>query len=480
MAGLPSIRFRLLVAVNVPMALLLLVFLVLDYYREIAERVAQTHIALEDEAKTLLPAVLRLRAQGTPAVREYVDTICGQMQESTSPGHHIGARLGDVVLQATAHHRASPDIFAAMQAAGQSATHRARVGSEELVVGSSEYADVGVYVSEYLTNIQQSARGHALLRLARIVLLAVVATAVINLVFLRMAAKPLEKLVATVRQIAQGRLGVQAGPFEAAELEYLAGEINSMSSSLAEIDQHRRHEMDKARRIQEHLLPREISFPGLAVAHFYQPATEVAGDYYDMVALSDGSWLLCIADVSGHGVPAAMSAAMLKTLLMHAADRHVAPAQILRFINDRFAAVSLDGDFATMMLARWVPEAATLEYASAGHGNAWFLPEGGGAPSELPSTGLPLGIQEDATWETGCVRVASGDRLLLVTDGITETFNPEAKLFGSSRLAEVFQKCRDVAVTELVKTIDEALSAHRAGGALTDDCTVVAIEFTAR
>jgi serine phosphatase RsbU (regulator of sigma subunit) len=68
----------------------------------------------------------------------------------------------------------------------------------------------------------------------------------------------------------------------------------------------------------------------------------------------------------------------------------------------------------------------------------------------------------------------------LVTDGITETFNPEAKPFGSSRLAEVFQKCRDVAVTELVKTIDEALSTHRAGGALTDDCTVVAIEFTAR
>jgi len=478
-AGLRSIRFRLLAAVNAAMALLLLVFLVVDYYREIAERVAQTHIALEGEAKTLLPAVLRLRPLGTPAVQEYVDTVCGQMQDSTSPGHHIGARLGDVVLQATAHHRASPDIFAAMQAAGQSATHRAMVGREELVVGSSEYADVGVYVSEYLTNIQQSARGQVLLRLARIMLLAVVATAVVNLVFLRMAAKPLERLVETVRQIARGQLGVQAGPFKTEELGYLAGEINSMSSSLAEIDRHRRHEMDKARRIQEHLLPREISLPGLAVAHLYQPATEVAGDYYDVVAVSDGSWLLCIADVSGHGVPAAMSAAMLKTLLMHAADRHVAPAQILRFINDRFAAVSLGGDFASMMLARWVPEAATLEYASAGHGNTWFLPAGGGAPRELPSTGLPLGIQENSTWETGCVHVTSGDRLLLVTDGITETFNPAGEVFGSNRLADVFRQCGGIAVTELVKKIDETLSAHRAGGALTDDCTVVAVEFMA-
>ncbi len=478
MVGLRSIRFRLLAAVNVAIALLLLLFLVADYYREITERVAQTHIALEGEAKTLLPAVLRLRPQGTSAVQDYVNAVCGQMQDSTSPGHHIGARLGGVVLQATAHHRASPDIFAAMQAAARSSTHRAKMGGGELVVGSSESADVGVYVSEYLTNIQRSARGQALLRLAGILLLAIVATVVINLVFLWMAAKPLEKLVETVRQIARGQLGVQAGPFKTEELGYLAGEINSMSSSLAQIDRHRRHEMDKARRIQEHLLPREISFPGLTVAHLYQPAAEVAGDYYDMVALSDGSWLLCIADVSGHGVPAAMSAAMLKTLLMHAADRHVAPAQILRFINDRFAAVSLDGDFATMMLARWVPEAAKLEYASAGHGNAWFLPASGGTPSELPSTGLPLGVKEDFTWETGCVRVATGDRLLLVTDGITETFNPSEKPFGSRRLVDVFQQCRHVDVNELVKMIDEALCAHRAGRALTDDCTVVAVEFT--
>ena len=424
MAGLRSIRFRLLAAVNGAMALLLLIFLVVDYCREIAERVAETHIALEGEAKTLLPAVLRLRPQGAPAVQEHVDTVCGQMQDTTSPGHHIGVRLGDVVLQATAHHRASPDIFAAMQTAGQSATHRAMAGSEELVVGSSEYADVGVYVSEHLTNIQRSARGQALLRLAGILVLAVVATAVINLVFLQMAAKPLEKLVGTVRQIARGQLGVQAGPFNTEELDYLAGEINSMSSSLAQIDQQWRHEMDKARRIQEHLLPRESSLPGMTVAHLYQPAAEVAGDYYDMVAVSDGSWLLCIADVSGHGVPAAMSAAMLKTLLMHAADHHVAPAQILRFINDRFSAVSLDGDFASMMLARWVPAAATLEYASAGHGNAWFLPVGGGAPRELPSTGLP--------WESK--RAPRGRRSAFTSPpGIASCWSPMASQRRSTR-----------------------------------------------
>ncbi len=477
MAALRSIRFRLLAAVNTAMGLLFLVLLVVDYYRETAARVAETHTALEGEAKTLLPAVERLRAQGIPAIQEYVDTVCAQMHESNSPGHHIVVRVGGVVVQATAHHRASADIFAAMLAAARSPTYQAKCDAGELVVGSSENGDVWVYISEYLTNIHRSARGQMLLRLAWLLLLAIAATLAINLVFLTMAARPLEKLVQTVRHIARGQFGVQAGPFKTEELDYLASEINSMSSSLAVIERHRRHEMDKARRIQEHLLPREVGLPGLTVAHLYQPAAEVAGDYYDVVAAPDGSWLLCVADVSGHGVPAAMSAAMLKTLLTHAADRGAAPAEILRFINTRFARVSLDGDFATMILSRWVPEAAKLEYASAGHGNAWFLRAGGGTPRELPSTGLPLGIEEDATWKTGRIGVASGDRLLLVTDGIPEAFNRSGEPFGPNRLVELFQQCRGAAPSELVKKIDKALTAHRAGPALTDDCTVVAVEF---
>ena len=229
--------------------------------------------------------------------------------------------------------------------------YQAQIVPQKLVVGSDHDGDVSVYVSEYVSDIERSARGQVFWRLARIVLLAAVATGVVNLVFLRMAAKPLEKLVDTVRRIAQGQLGAQAGPFKAAELEYLADEINSMSSSLAESDLQRCREMAKARRIQEHLLPKGIEVPGLTLAHLYQPATEVAGDYFDIVALPDQTWLLCIADVSGHGVPAAMTASMLKTLLLHAIEHHVTPDRILCFINDRFAAVSLEGDFATMLLA---------------------------------------------------------------------------------------------------------------------------------
>ncbi len=471
-----GIRFRLLVAVNTVMAVSLVVFLLVDYRREVAARVAQRHVALDEEAKTLLPAIVRLRPHGVQAVQEYVDTACGQMQDAASPGHHIAVRLDGTVLQARAHARQSSQMFAAMQAAARSPTHQFQVGDEALVVGSDQAGDTSVYVSEYLTDIHRSAASW-FGRLVGIVAMTAVATAVVNLVFVRMAAKPMEKLAETVRQIAQGRLGVQAGPFKAAELDYLAAEINFMSTALAEVDQQRHQEMAKARQIQDHLLPREVRIPGLSVAHFYQPAVEVAGDYYDMVALPDNSWLLCIADVTGHGVPAAMTAAALKALLLHAVEHHSAPNQILHFINDRFSAFSLRGDFATMLLVRWLPAAARLEYASAGHGNAWRLSADGDATGELPSTGIPLGVQADANWDLETIPVTRGERLLLVTDGVTEAFDPEGEQFGWDRVTTLLKQCKDVSVAELVRRIDEALIAHRQSTATTDDCTVVAVDF---
>lgn len=114
MLNVRSVRFRLLAAVNSAIALLLGVFLVVDYRQEIAARVAEKHVALEQAAKTLLPAVIRMRPDGEAAVQRYVDNVCGRMQDSLSPGHHIAVEMNGTVLQAVVHHRASAAIFDAM------------------------------------------------------------------------------------------------------------------------------------------------------------------------------------------------------------------------------------------------------------------------------------------------------------------------------------------------------------------------------
>lgn len=476
MISLRSARFRLLAAVNVALALLLGVFLVLGYRREIAERVAEKHVALEEEAKTLLPGVVRIRPYGVQAVQHYVDDVCGRMRDAFSPGHHIALRLDDTVLQAAAHHRASDEIFEAMQAAAQSPQHRVDFKDEGLVVGSSQQGDATVYVSEYLSVIRQAARTQALRRLRRIVLLMVVTAIVVNMVFLRMAARPLRQLVGTVRQIADGQLGVRAGPFKSEEFDYLADAVNSMSSSLAETERRRRLEMVRARAIQEQLLPNQVKVPGLRFAHSYRPAEDVAGDYFDMIPLPDGACLACVADVAGHGIPAALSAMMIKAYLQDASEHHGNPAEILRFLNHRLAVLSQTDNFATMCIAVIDSDRQTLRYASAGH-EAGILLNRDGHVAELPSTGLVLGIIADARWTTETLNVHPGDRLLLVTDGVTEAMNREEELFGRKRLTGTFQACKDVEIHEAIKRIGQAVSEHCAGQPQTDDVTLLALEI---
>jgi len=473
-----SLRFQLLAAINAAIAVLLGVFVAVDYYRETAERIAEKHVSLEEETKTLLPAVTRLAPHGREAVQRYVDDVCGRMRDGPSPGHHIAVSLDGTVLQAAAHDRASAEMFAAMQAAAGSPTYHAPIGDEELVVASSRQGDTVVYVSEYLGNIRRAARWHVLRRLPRIVLLVVVTAIVVNVVFLRMAARPLRQLVSTVRRIGEGELGARSGPFASEEFTYLAEAVNSMSRSLAQVEQRRREEMARARRIQQQLQPDETDVPGLKCARLYQPADDVAGDYYDILRTGEGTWLLAIADVTGHGIPAALSGTMLKAFLLGASEQHIDPGDILGFINHRLAVVCRTENFASMFVARWDPRGTTLQYASAGHESALLLTPGGGV-TELPSTGLVLGVMEDVAWETRTVKMAPQARLLLITDGATEAMNPRGELFGRQRLARTFEATRDLAIDEAVRRIAHAVAEHCADQAQSDDVTLLAFEVTA-
>lgn len=474
---LQTMRFRLLVVVNASMIALLLIFMISDYYREIRDRTTRTQIALEKEAWTLLPAIRRLAPLGLDEIQLHIDDVCGQMRDSTSPGHHISVQMNGIVLQATAHGRDSSEMHAAMQRAEQTPTREATIGDEEFIMGIAQDAAMSVFVVEHLTGIVRSARRHALMRVPRIGILAGVLATAINMVFLRLAAKPLEELVRAVRQIARGHMGVRARLSQTAEFDYLAHEFNAMSYSLATAEQQRKHEMLRARRIQEHLLPRQMTVPGLSIAYLFEPAADVAGDYYDLHVFPDGSSLICIADVSGHGVPAAMSATILKTLLQHTVENEHSPGEILKVVNARFAALSVEEVFATMLLVRWTPTRTSMDYASAGHEIGWLLSAADGQLRELRATGMMLGVSPDTNWETETVSVDSGDRLLLVTDGVTEAFDAESTVFGRQRLGKLLAENRQMAIPELVADVDRQLRVHRGGGAPIDDTTLIAIQF---
>ena len=206
------------------------------------------------------------------------------------------------------------------------------------------------------------------------------------MILTRIVTRPIKDLVSTVSRIGTGELGVESRSFHSAELDYLAKTINTMSGSLAAADRERKAQMAKAREIQRDLLPSDAETAGLNIAYYFEPADDVGGDYYDVLPLDDGSCLICVADVTGHGIPAAMTAATIKALLMCSAKGRTSPAEILGFINQSSIKINPSGDFVKMFLVRAFPAEGRIQYASAGHEPAWLrLPDG--SLKRLESTG---------------------------------------------------------------------------------------------
>ena len=477
-----SLRFQLVVAVNVPLAILATFFLFYEYRREFAQRVREKRVALEEEAKTILPAVAALRPEGLDDVQEYVDTVCSRMRERDSPGHHIAVVFPDGAVQARAHHRASPEMIAAMQRAAAAATRKVPMGNDEMIVGHYRQSDVDVFVSEMLNNIRRSARGDLMQRAVAFLILAGVGGVVVNLVLVRLVTRPISQLVRVVRRIAAGDLATRAAEFSTTELSFLAGEINQMGQALADADQYRRLQMAKARDIQRHLLVDDRAIDGLPLASRFLPADEVGGDYYDVVMLPDGRILLCVADVTGHGVAAAMATMLLRSLLHTAVEQREGPREILEFINHHFWESTLPGDFASACLVAVDPARQRLAYASAGHESAWIVSTDGTC-RELDSTGLILGIDESADWDQRELSLQPGDRLLMVTDGVTETFGSDApgsddeSVFGQERLVRLMVASRNESLQESVDRLSQALVAFRRGTPQLDDVTIVLAEL---
>ena len=471
-----SIGTQVLLWVNVAWVLLAAIFLAYDYRRELRERLGEKQISLLEEAKTLMPAVLQIRRYGRDQIQDYIDAVCGQMRDSQSPGHHIVVESRDAVVQATAHHRASPEMLQAVHLASASPTRRSAYGSDELVVGSCTRDGTTIYVSETLESMRRNVIGDAVRRMTAMFVMAIVATAIVNLVLWQVVTRPLNRLVVTVKEIGKGALGTQAEAFSSLELAFLAREINTMSTSLAEADQERKRQMEQAREIQLSLLPEHVTAPGVNIASMYLPADDVGGDYFDALKLQDGSYLLAIGDVSGHGVPAAMSAAMLKVLLVQAAERYTSPARILAFINRILITAGFAGSFVSMALTRVVSGASRIEYASAGHEPSWLLSPDG-TTMELSSTGMLLGVLEDSDWDDVTANVVAGSRLFMVTDGVSEAMSPEGELYRRARIREHLERGGHNPLDAVIAGLTESLKKHRLSELQHDDVTMLLIEL---
>jgi sigma-B regulation protein RsbU (phosphoserine phosphatase) len=196
-----------------------------------------------------------------------------------------------------------------------------------------------------------------------------------------------------------------------------------------------RNELAIARQIQSALLPKlDRSIAGLEVHARYAPAGSVAGDFYDV--LTDGQGLgVLIADVSGHGVPAALSASMLKVALKAQAGQMAHPAEVLAGMNRTLSGM-LGEQFITAAYVYFHTERRELRYAGAGHPPVLLWRSAIRRTESLEKNGLFLGPFAGAQYSSITSPFEPGDRCLLYTDGLVEASNSKNEEFGLSRLGD--------------------------------------------
>lgn len=194
------------------------------------------------------------------------------------------------------------------------------------------------------------------------------------------------------------------------------------------------HELDIAHRIQRALLPRRLpQLPGFSLAANWESARQVGGDFYDAIVLDAHTLLLVVADVMGKGVPAAMFATIMRSLLRALVGRSRHPAKLLRRLNELvYEELSSVGMFITVQLV--VVDTARREILAASAGHCPVLIASPGGVQALHISGTPLGVLPHATYREQAMPLAAPAALLLYTDGITEALNSAGEMFGPDRL----------------------------------------------
>jgi len=239
-------------------------------------------------------------------------------------------------------------------------------------------------------------------------------------------------------------------------------------------------EMETARRIQAAILPRATpDLPGLSLAARYRPMASVGGDFYDFLPVEGQRLGLLIADVSGHGVPAALIASMVKIALAAQAERAAEPAALLAGMN-RILCGNLERSFVTAAYLFVDRPAGRVLYASAGHPPLLHWSAAAGAVREVRLDALPLGRFRRAAYPVTEIAVAPGDRLLAYTDGVVEAPGRDGEPFGDGRLAALLAGAADLSPDGLADRILEQLAAWPDAGRLpaqapADDITLLAV-----
>jgi len=236
-------------------------------------------------------------------------------------------------------------------------------------------------------------------------------------------------------------------------------------------------EMTIANNIQRSLLPSSpfknswCTVTGLAI-----PTSEVGGDYFDVIPLSDTQVGVIIADVSGHGVGAGIISAMTKSALHSEIIRNPEPSKVLSNLNRTLVSLTEDKTFVTCAYVLMNHRTSTALVATAGHPPVLFKKGKDSRVTEIRTPNLALGVKDGIAFKEKAIRFHPGDILFLHTDGITEAANKKGEQFGHDRLAGVLRDEKNGA--DICASVIDAAREFTGLKEFEDDATAVGISIT--
>ncbi len=469
-----SIGTQLLLSVNGICFLLIVAFLSIDYGREVRRLIETRHQELHHEAYLIANAVLRIDQVNTQEVQSYINDVCVHAHKLNAPGHLILVQVRDRLLHSYPL-KELPEGY--LEKVKRADSGRGRPDSslqQDIVVGKVVDGDLKVYVVENADDLHEFATEQAISQLWHATLIAITAAVILNTLLVRLFIQPVHRTIEAVEKIKNNEFGGHVTATTNRELYDLTNAVNAMSDSLAEARSRRRAQMQKASSIQQSLLPKSPELPGMEIAVVYDPAELVAGDFYDVVELPDGSNVVCMLDVAGHGIPAALAAAMLKSLIAVAAEQLTSLTELVEFVNRHFSQAIESGMFATAAFLRFPLQDNSVEYINAGHPPV--ILDNTKEIKEIETPGFPLGISADLSWESEIIPFNKGYRLFLYTDGVVESFDQQGNQFGLNRLMTSIRQHRQKSPQGLLQQLKQTIIAYRAGSAAKDDLTALLIE----
>ncbi|MCK4316693.1 MAG: PP2C family protein-serine/threonine phosphatase, partial [Anaerolineae bacterium] len=249
-------------------------------------------------------------------------------------------------------------------------------------------------------------------------------------------------------------------------------------------------ELQMAREVQASLLPHETpQIPGWEFAARWQPAREVAGDYYDFIPVgfnlaqvpnpAPGLGIV-IADVSDKGMAAALFMALTRSIVRASVGHAPSPADGIARANRLICADSTGGMFVTLFYALLNPEAGEITYVNAGHNPPLLCKQGDRAEqdqlTQLTRTGMALGVVADSPFEQRTVHLDPGDFVLLYTDGVTDATDAHLQDFGMERLRRVILDQQHAPATDVVAALEQAIGDFTSSTAPFDDIAIVVMK----